>query len=47
MQGILDVKLAPVYSEGAASAFRRLIDKIDKLETCIQNICLTDPRYNK
>jgi hypothetical protein len=47
LQGILDVELAPVYGEGAAGAFRRLMDEIDKLETCIRNICLTDPRYDK
>jgi hypothetical protein len=35
LPGIFDVEIAPAYSEGAASAFRRLKDEIDKLETCV------------
>ncbi|KAF1970549.1 HET-domain-containing protein [Bimuria novae-zelandiae CBS 107.79] len=45
--GIFDVELAPVYSEGAAGAFRRLMNEINKLERCIQDIRSTDPRDNK
>ena len=47
LQDILDVDLAPVYGEGVARAFRRLIDEIHKLERCIQDIRSTDPRDNK
>jgi hypothetical protein len=47
MLGIFNVKIAPAYSEGAASAFRRLIDKIHTQERCIQDIQHTDPRNNK
>jgi hypothetical protein len=35
LQGILDVELAPVYGEGAAGAFRRLIDEIDSSKRCV------------
>ncbi|KAF1938339.1 hypothetical protein EJ02DRAFT_457962 [Clathrospora elynae] len=47
LQGILDVKLAPVYSEGAVGAFRRLIDEIHKLERCVEDIRSTDPCDDK
>ena len=45
--GIFDVDLAPVYGEGAAGAFRRLMDEIHKLERCVQDIHSTDPRDDK
>ncbi|KAF1967661.1 HET-domain-containing protein, partial [Bimuria novae-zelandiae CBS 107.79] len=47
LAGILDVEIAPAYSEGAASAFRRLMDEIHKLEKCVQDIHGTDPRDDK
>jgi hypothetical protein len=47
LQGILDVELAPVYGEGAAGAFRRLTDEIEKLERCVQDIYSTDPHDDK
>ena len=47
LQGILDVELAPVYGEGAAGAFKRLMDKIHRLERCVQDIYDTDPRKDK
>jgi hypothetical protein len=47
LSGIFDVEIAPAYSEGAASAFRRLKDEIDKLETCVRDIRHTDPRDDK
>jgi hypothetical protein len=47
LQGILDVELAPVYGEGAASAFRRLMDEIDGSKRCIQDLYSTDPRNDK
>jgi hypothetical protein len=36
-----------VYGEGAAGAFRRLTDEIEKLERCVQDIYSTDPHDNK
>jgi hypothetical protein len=47
LQGIFDVELAPVYGEGQAGAFKRLMDEIDKLEGCIQSMHNTDPHYDK
>lgn len=47
LSGVFDVEMAPAYSEGAASAFRRLKDEIDKLETCVRDIRNTDPRDDK
>ncbi|KAF1971137.1 hypothetical protein BU23DRAFT_590766 [Bimuria novae-zelandiae CBS 107.79] len=47
LQGILDVELAPVYGEGAAGAFRRLMDEIDSSRRCVQDLHGTDPRNDK
>ncbi|OAL42607.1 HET-domain-containing protein [Pyrenochaeta sp. DS3sAY3a] len=47
LSGIFDVEIAPAYSEGAASAFKRLMDEIHKLERCVQDIRQTDPRDDK
>jgi hypothetical protein len=47
LSGIFDVEIAPAYSEGAASAFQRLKNEINKLEICIRDIRNTDPRYDK
>ncbi|CAN9363411.1 unnamed protein product [Alternaria alternata] len=47
LAGIFDVEIAPAYSEGAASAFKRLKDEIDKLEICVRDIRHTDPRHDK
>jgi hypothetical protein len=47
LAGIFDVKIAPAYSEGAASAFKRLKDEIEKLEICVRDIRYTDPRHEK
>ncbi|KAL6169642.1 hypothetical protein ACJQWK_04652 [Exserohilum turcicum] len=47
LQGILDVELAPLYGEGEAGAFKRLMDEVDKLEQCIQDIRQTDPCDDK
>ncbi|KAH6625330.1 HET-R [Boeremia exigua] len=43
LSGIFDVEIAPAYSEGAASAFRRLMDEIHKLDRCVQDMRSTDP----
>jgi hypothetical protein len=45
--GIFDVYIPLIYGEGTASAFRRLREEIDKLEKCIQDLRLTDPRDDK
>jgi hypothetical protein len=47
MSGIFDVEIAPAYSEGAASAFRRLMDKIHTLERCVRDVRHTNPRDDK
>jgi hypothetical protein len=47
MSGIFNVEIAPAYSEGAASAFRRLMDEIHVQERCIQDVRHTDPRDDK
>jgi hypothetical protein len=47
LSGILNIDIAPAYSEGAASAFRRLMDEVDKLQGCVQATCHTDPRDDK
>ena len=45
--GIFDVYIAPLYGEGAEGAYRRLLGEIHKLDKCIQDIRLTDPRDDK
>jgi hypothetical protein len=47
MAGIFDVEIAPAYSEGTASAFRRLMDEIHAQERCVQDVRHTDPRDDK
>jgi hypothetical protein len=47
LSGILDVEMVPAYSEGAASAFSRLMDEIHKLERCIRDMHGTDPHDDK
>lgn len=45
--GIFGVYIAPIYGEGTGGAFKRLLDEISKLEKCIQDLRLTDPRDDK
>ena len=45
--GIFDVYILPIYGEGTASALRRLLDEFHKIQKCIQELRLTDPRYDK
>jgi hypothetical protein len=45
--GIFDIYIAPIYGEGTGSAFKRLLDEIEKLEKCIQDLRLTDPCDDK
>jgi hypothetical protein len=47
LQGIFSVDIAPVYGEGAAGAFKRLMDEIHKLDRCVQDMRSTDPRDDK
>lgn len=47
MSGIFGVELAPAYSEGAASAFRRLKDEFDKTAKCTQDLRCTTPYDDK
>jgi hypothetical protein len=45
--GIFDVHIPPRYGEGMANAFKRLEEEIDKLNKCLQDLRLTDPRDDK
>jgi hypothetical protein len=45
--GIFDVIIPLFYGEGAANAFKRLREVIDKREKSIQDLHLTDPRDDK
>jgi hypothetical protein len=45
--GIFGVYIPPIYGEGTGEAFKRLIVEIDKLEKCMQDLLLTDPRDDK
>ena len=45
--GIFDVNIPLRYSEGMANAFDRLQKEIEKMEKCIQDLHLTDPRNDK
>jgi hypothetical protein len=45
--GIFEVYISPIYGEGTGSAFKRLLNEINMLEKCIQDLRLTDPRDDK
>ena len=45
--GIFDVEMPLRYSEGSASAFKRLEEEIDKLNKCLRDLRPTDPRDDK
>ncbi|KAF2684512.1 hypothetical protein K458DRAFT_388982 [Lentithecium fluviatile CBS 122367] len=47
LQGIFGVYISPIYGEGMAKAFKRLMNEIDKRDKCIQDLHLTDPRDDK
>jgi hypothetical protein len=47
LSGIFGVEMAPAYSEGAASAFKRLMDEIQTLERCVRDMRTTDPYDDK
>jgi hypothetical protein len=45
--GIFGVYVPPIYGEGTGGAFKRLLDEVGKLEQCLQDLHLTDPRHDK
>jgi hypothetical protein len=45
--GIFDVYILPIYGEGAVSALDRLLDEFHRVQKCIQELHLTDPRDDK
>ncbi len=45
--GIFGVYILPIYGEGIAKAFDRLWDEFRKMQKCIQDLRLTDPRDDK
>lgn len=45
--GIFGVYILAIYGEGTASAFKRLMDEISKVQKCIQDLRATDPRDDK
>ncbi|OCK98220.1 HET-domain-containing protein [Cenococcum geophilum 1.58] len=45
--GIFGVYIPPIYGEGTRGAFKRLLDEISKLEKCMKDLRLTDPRDDK
>ncbi|KAM0169111.1 hypothetical protein ACHAPF_010297 [Botrytis cinerea] len=45
--GIFDVYILPIYKEGLASAHARLLDEFQKVQKCIQDLRLSDPRDDK
>ena len=45
--GIFNVYILPIYGEGAASAFARLLEEFHKMQGCINGLRLTDPRHDK
>jgi len=45
--GIFGVYIPTIYGEGIARASKRLMDEIDKLERCVQDLRATDPRDDK
>ncbi|KAF2677680.1 beta transducin-like protein HET-D2Y [Lentithecium fluviatile CBS 122367] len=45
--GIFGVYIPPIYGEGTGGAFKRLLDEIGKLEKCMQDLRLADPRDDK
>ncbi|KAF2729836.1 HET-domain-containing protein [Polyplosphaeria fusca] len=45
--GLFGVSMPPIYGEGVGSAFQRLLDEARKVEKCLQDARLTDPRDDK
>ncbi|KAI9150737.1 WD40 repeat-like protein [Paramyrothecium foliicola] len=47
LSGIFDVALLPSYGEGAVSAFKRLMEEVEKAENCIRDLRSIDARVEK
>jgi hypothetical protein len=47
LMGILGVSISPFDGESQVEAFKRITDEIKKQNKCIQDLRLTDPRYDK
>jgi hypothetical protein len=45
--GIFGVYILPIYGEGPASAHTRLLDEFHKMQKCIKDLRLSDPRDDK
>ncbi|PQE26677.1 hypothetical protein CJF30_00011108 [Rutstroemia sp. NJR-2017a BBW] len=45
--GIFDVYILPIYGEGWGKAHDRLLDEFHKMQKCIQDLRLSDPRDDK
>ncbi|PQE09027.1 hypothetical protein CJF30_00010830 [Rutstroemia sp. NJR-2017a BBW] len=45
--GIFDVYILPIYGEGWGKAHDRLLDEFHKIQKCIQDLRLSDPRDDK
>lgn len=45
--GIFDLSIPFIYGKGTTRAFKRLMDEIDKLQKCTQDLRITDPRDDK
>ncbi|KAF2195100.1 hypothetical protein K469DRAFT_615361 [Zopfia rhizophila CBS 207.26] len=45
--GIFDVYILPSYGEGAVSALARLLDEFHKVQKCVRDLHLTNPRDDK
>ncbi|OCK88236.1 uncharacterized protein K441DRAFT_647029, partial [Cenococcum geophilum 1.58] len=45
--GVFGVYILPLYGEGTVRAHARLKDEFDKMQTCIQDLHLTNPRDDK
>lgn len=45
--GIFGVYIPPIYGEGTGGAFKRLLNKINRLEKCLQDLRLADPCDDK
>jgi len=47
LTGIFSVNVSPFYGEGAGGAFKRLMDEVDKLSKCLQDLHFTNPHDDK
>jgi hypothetical protein len=45
--GIFDVYILPIYGEGWGKAHDRLLDEFHKMQKCVQDLRLSDPRDDK